>query len=219
MVLPIFSSKVNYYKNGLFWWSKIVNRIVGEKTYNYFRMEKRIASAKFYYTRQQMLYQLYVDFPDVAQITGIYPKVDCSHGFPQYLTYEAWRDVQENSLNSDGFFAMFVYYVCGVFALWTLYCYVFPSYWLYKGQRNGEFEIGRMRDTLSSAVYEDILGNSVAEYILSPHYFKEFREHMMGLAQNPDDIRIVHFASVNRKHKFKEHFMEKVGDGGSMDRV
>ena len=87
MVLPVFSTKVNYYKNGLFWWSKMFNRVIGEKRYDTLRMEKRIASAKFYYVRQQLLYQLYVDFPDVAQITGLYPKVDVSHGFPQYFTY------------------------------------------------------------------------------------------------------------------------------------
>ena len=195
------------------------NRVIGEHRYDYLRMEKRIASAKFYYTRQQLLFQLYVDFPDVAQLTGIYPKVDCSHGFPQYLTYEAWRDVQENSLNSDGFFAMFVYYVCFLFVLWTMYCYVFPYYWQFRGQRHGEIEIGRMKDAMSSAVYEDILGNSVAEYVLTPHYFKEFRDHVMSLAQNPDDIRIVHFASVNRKHKFREHFIDRTGDNMSMDRV
>ena len=39
--------------------------------------------------------------PDMAQIIGIYPKVDTSHGIPFHTGYEMYRDVQENTLNSD----------------------------------------------------------------------------------------------------------------------
>ena len=51
MPVPIFSTNVNYYKNGIFWWQKVINRIIGEKHYNFIRMEKRILAAKIYYTR------------------------------------------------------------------------------------------------------------------------------------------------------------------------
>jgi hypothetical protein len=38
-------------------------------------------SNKFYYLRQQMLYRTYIESPDVANMIGIYPKTDSSHGY------------------------------------------------------------------------------------------------------------------------------------------
>ncbi len=37
-----------------------------------------------YYLRQQILYRWFVEHPDLANMLGIYPKVDSSHGFGFY---------------------------------------------------------------------------------------------------------------------------------------
>ena len=217
MVLPIFSTKINYYKNGIFWWQKLINRTIGESMYDRIRMEKRIASSKFYYTRQNLLYTTYIDFPDIAQTIGLFSKVDTSHGFPQVFPFEPWKDPQENSLNGDGFFAMFVYYVCAAYTFWTIYIYLLPWYWSGRDARNGNEEICRMRDAYATAIYEEIIGNMVAEYAFSPHLFESYRDHVMSIASKPDDIRYVHFTSINRKNNFKDPYMEEAGYSGSMD--
>ena len=59
----------------------MLNRVVGEQRYDDIRVQRRILSNKFYYFRQQLLYQCFVEAPDVAQMLGIYPKTDQSHGF------------------------------------------------------------------------------------------------------------------------------------------
>ena len=42
---------------GSYWYLKMFNRLIGEKTYNFFRMERRVLTYRFYYIRQCMLYE------------------------------------------------------------------------------------------------------------------------------------------------------------------
>ena len=65
----------------------MINRVVGEQRYDAFRVYRRVLSNKFYYARQEMLYQCFVETPDIANMLGIYPKVDTSHGFGYHNTY------------------------------------------------------------------------------------------------------------------------------------
>lgn len=59
----------------------MINRVVGENRYESLRIHRRVLSNKFYYLRQNILYTLFVESPDLACMLGIYPKVDSSHGF------------------------------------------------------------------------------------------------------------------------------------------
>jgi hypothetical protein len=59
----------------------MANRVIGEQTYDALRVQRRVLSNKFYYLRQQMLYRTYIESPDVANMIGIYPKTDSSHGY------------------------------------------------------------------------------------------------------------------------------------------
>ena len=71
---------------GIWWWTKMINRVVGEDRYDAVRVWRRTLSNKFYYFRQQLLYQCFVETPDLANLLGIYPKVDSSHGFGYFST-------------------------------------------------------------------------------------------------------------------------------------
>lgn len=69
---------------------------------------------------------------------GIYPKVDSSHGFgfnsklfPNADTYECYRDFQENTINSDGSFGMWIVYIAAIYCLHETYNYLLPWYWKY----------------------------------------------------------------------------------------
>ena len=81
MSLALFSVKNQYYKNGIWWFTKMLNRAVGENRYDAFRVYRRVLTNKFYFARQEWLYKMFVETPDIACMLGVYPKVDCSHGF------------------------------------------------------------------------------------------------------------------------------------------
>ncbi len=51
----LFSLRPNYHKNGTQFIGKIGARIMGESNYEYFRLEKRIFYARYYYTKQSLL--------------------------------------------------------------------------------------------------------------------------------------------------------------------
>jgi len=70
MSLSVFSTKNAWYKNGtslhfftnltplgIFWWSKMLNKAVGEQRYDAIRIQRRVWSLKWYYNRQQALYE------------------------------------------------------------------------------------------------------------------------------------------------------------------
>ena len=107
MLFPLFASKVGYYKNGIWWFTKIFNKIIGEKSHNYLRLERRIWQNRIWYTRQTFLFKCWSDYPEIAYLLGAYPKGDASHGFPHRNPYEVFRDFQENTPNSEGWFVMF----------------------------------------------------------------------------------------------------------------
>jgi hypothetical protein len=109
------------------------------------RLARRIASARFYYTRQQLLYLTYAEAPDVANSIGIYPKFDNSHGFTYTRPYEMYRDWQENTINSDGWFAMMVYFVCFVYTCHVILTYLIPFYWIRYGKRYETFNLYRLK--------------------------------------------------------------------------
>jgi len=67
----------------------MLNRAVGEKTYDDLRVSRRVLSNKFYYLRQQMLYRWFIESPDLANMLGIFPKTDSSHGYGSHSNYTA----------------------------------------------------------------------------------------------------------------------------------
>jgi len=81
----------------------------------------------------------------VANTIGIYPKFDNSHGFTYTRPYEMYRDWQENTINSDGWFAMLVYFVCFLYTLHATYTYVYPYYWIEYEQRSETLSMYRMK--------------------------------------------------------------------------
>ena len=53
--------------------------------------------------------------------------------------YEMYRDFQENTINSDGSFGMWVVYICVIYVGHELYSYFMPWYWNKNAScKNGE---------------------------------------------------------------------------------
>eukprot|EP01016_Furgasonia_blochmanni_P024748 TRINITY_DN2670_c0_g2_i10.p1 TRINITY_DN2670_c0_g2~~TRINITY_DN2670_c0_g2_i10.p1 ORF type:complete len:282 (-),score=78.65 TRINITY_DN2670_c0_g2_i10:1351-2103(-) len=216
MSLALFSTKNNYWKNGIFWWSKMINRVIGERNYDYLRVQRRIAAARIYYARQQLLYEWFIDYPEIANVTGTYPKADSSHGFAHYSPYEPFRDFQENTINSDGWFGMWIVVWCAVYVVHLWYSYMLPYYWMRSPMKNGEMVRLRMRDCVGSTVEEELYGNAWLEMAYSPHDFAYQRTRGMKGYSHPDDPRIMHMTAFNRKHRYREHYVKRLGDQNSM---
>lgn len=157
-----------------------------------------------------------MDAPEIANTIGIYPKVDSSHGFPQHQIYEMFRDFQENTINSDGWFAWFVLIFCMAYVVHEFYSYMLPFYWIRQSQKNGEFEMLRMKDAMSTTNLEEVLGNQFSELLYTPHSMHAKRFQGAQGYLNPDDPRMVHTSTFNRRHKAREHYKERIGDENSM---
>ena len=54
-MLNLFSLRTNYWKNGTQWMGKWCARVIGENNYEYFRLEKRIFYARYWYSKQYIL--------------------------------------------------------------------------------------------------------------------------------------------------------------------
>ena len=66
---------------------------------------------------------------------------------------------------------MVVTFVCMVFSLWTVYCYLIPYYWMTSNLRNENELRHRMKDYFASTVLEENYGNQFMENIFAPHQF------------------------------------------------
>ena len=56
-------------------------RVVGEERWDALRLVRRVYGNKFYYGRQQVLYDIFYDWPALANMIGIYPKVIAKYLF------------------------------------------------------------------------------------------------------------------------------------------
>ena len=77
---------------------------VGENNYEWFRLEKRIFYANYWYTKQAILQKLSHEMPDVANTFGLLTKEDTSHGFPMWRPMERNSDWALYNINSEGWF-------------------------------------------------------------------------------------------------------------------
>ena len=103
-MLNLFSLRTNYHKNGTQWMGKIVARAMGEHNYEYIRLEKRVAYAKYYYAKQAFLMYASLETPDVINAFSVLAKEDTSHGFPVWRPLERNSDFALYSINSEGWF-------------------------------------------------------------------------------------------------------------------
>eukprot|EP01015_Nassula_variabilis_P002748 TRINITY_DN1160_c0_g1_i5.p1 TRINITY_DN1160_c0_g1~~TRINITY_DN1160_c0_g1_i5.p1 ORF type:complete len:233 (+),score=30.11 TRINITY_DN1160_c0_g1_i5:148-846(+) len=211
-MLAVFQTKIHYYKNGIFWFQKALNRAIGEERYENLRMSRRIYQAKMYYQRQQLLFEMFLDFPEWANSLGVYPKQDSSHGFPWQQPYEMFRDWQENTINTDGWFGMWIAVWSALYIVHTTYSYIIPYYWASTPNKNSQEIRLRMRDAIGSTVAEELYGVQWMEMAYTPHDFANQRARGSSGYSQPDDPRAMHMSTFNRKHRYREHYIKKVGE-------
>lgn len=69
-----------------------------------------------------------------------------------------------------------------------------------------------MRDALSSTIVEDTVGLQMAEYGWMPHDYHSIRRRLTEGLAHPDDVRAMQVSTMNRRHRYVEHYRKKVGD-------
>jgi hypothetical protein len=115
-----------------------------------------------------------------------------------------YRDFQENTINSDGSFGMWVVYVAALYTFHAIYSYFLPWYWNKTATcKNGEEERVRMRDALNSAFFEDNFGIQIMEWGFNPHSFFHMRCKLIEGHTHPDDVRQMHVSSFNRPNRYR----------------
>jgi hypothetical protein len=122
MVLFNIVPRNHYHKNGTQWIGKIVNRLIGEKRYNWIRLEKRILYAKYWYTKQSILLRFQSQWPHIALWFSLLNKQDTSDGLPKGRQYERYQDFAVFNINHEGWFQ--AYFVIAAILVWLWNWYV-----------------------------------------------------------------------------------------------
>lgn len=118
-----------------------------------------------------------------------------------------YRDFQENTVNSDGSFGMWVVVICAIYVAHAIYTYFLPWYWNKTAScKNGEEERWRMRDALNSTIVEDTMGFQFLEWGFAPHYTYHVRQKMLEGHAHPDDVRQMACSGLMRKNRYIEHY-------------
>ena len=119
MVFMNLVPRNTYQKNGTQWIGKMVNALIGERSYERVRLEKRIFYAKYWYTKQSLLLKFNQQYPAVSTWFSILNKHDTSIGFPARRVYERYQDPAVFSINSEGWFQVYFFVAAGIVIIWN----------------------------------------------------------------------------------------------------
>lgn len=108
-----------YHKNGTQWIGKMVCALIGENRYEWVRLEKRILYTSYWYTKQNILYKFWHQYPNIATWFSILNKADTSSGFPARRAYERYSDYAVFNVNSEGWFQLYFVIAASIVLLWN----------------------------------------------------------------------------------------------------
>jgi hypothetical protein len=124
-----------------------------------------------------------------------------------------YRDFQENTINSDGSFGMWIVVIAAIYLGHEIYNYFLPWYWNKTAPcKNGEEQRVRMRDALASTLVEETTGMQFAEWGWTPHDYHSIRRRVAEGLSHPDDVRAMAVSTMNRRHRYVEHYRKHIGD-------
>jgi hypothetical protein len=119
--MPLFNliPRTNYHKNGTQWIGKVVAGIIGEKRYEWVRLEKRILYMEYWYKKQIILFKLSIQYPNIATFFSLLNKTDTSSGLPARRAYERHSDFAVFNINSEGWFQLYFFVASFVVMFWN----------------------------------------------------------------------------------------------------
>lgn len=125
MVLFSLVARNKYHKNGTQWIGKIVARLMKEKNYEFVRLEKRIFYAKYWYTKQTILFRFQTQYPNIAYYFSLLNKQDTSIGFPAKRNYERYQDFAVFNINHEGWFQLYFFVSAILILVWNWWLLAF----------------------------------------------------------------------------------------------
>lgn len=90
-----------YHKNGTQWIGKLFAAIIGERKYDFLRMERRVLYARFWYFKQTILFRFQQQWPAIAMHFSLLNKKDTSSGIPALRQYERYQDFAVYNINHE----------------------------------------------------------------------------------------------------------------------
>ena len=152
MVLFKLVTRNQYHKNGTQFIGKMFARIIGEKNYEYLRIQRRINYAHFWYFKQKVLYKFQQQWPSVANWFSLLNKANTSAGFPAKRAYERYQDFAVYNMNHEGWFQMY-FVVAGIAViLWNWW--LIGVYWPVRGENVNDQDLFRYRDARVSTNFD-----------------------------------------------------------------
>lgn len=111
--------RIRYHKNGTQWIGKMLARVMGEDTYEWLRLERRIFYGNFWYLKQSILFRFQTQYPYLAVWFSLLNKQDTSSGFPAKRQYERYQDFAVFNVNHEGWFQLLFFTSAAVVILWN----------------------------------------------------------------------------------------------------
>ena len=110
-----------YHKNGTQWIGKLFARLIGERKYEFLRLEKRIFYTKFWYNKQALLFRFQTQWPYVAMWFSLLNKRDTSDGLPKGRQYERYQDFAVYNINHEGWYQLYFVIAAWIVVFWNEY--------------------------------------------------------------------------------------------------
>ena len=195
-MLNLFSLRTNNWRNGTQWMGKWTARAIGENNYEYFRLEKRVAYARYYYCKQSILNKMALDMPDVVNSFGVLQKEDTSHGFPVWRPLERNSDFALYNINSEGWFQAW----SSIAALITVsfWFYIADFYFAVSSQSVDDEEHLRLKDAKAGLMWERTFW--ALTYQIHGQHMSALQREFKFYTHHPDDPKLTVKSSYNTKN-------------------
>merc|ERR1719454_39017 len=151
-MLSLLSSRTHYWKNGSQFIGRIPARIMGEHRYEFFRFERRVNYARYWYFKQGILTKMSQEVPDVVNAFGMLAKEDTSHGFPVARPLERNSDFALYNVNSEAWFQCWsLIFGAGMVSFWF---YIADFNFIVSSQSVDDEDNLRLKDGKTGLIWE-----------------------------------------------------------------
>lgn len=197
-MLNIWSVRNNYWKNGTQFMGRIVARIMGEERYEFFRLEKRIMYANYYYAKQYALNKIGFEAPDIVNAFGVLQKEDTSHGFPHWRPHERNSDWALYNVNSEGWFQMWS--VIAAVAVVLNWYWIADQHFSICSSNVDDEDLLRLKDAKATTMWERTFWSLT--YTLHGTHAAALMRNLKFYTLSPDNPQLNVRASFNRKNPY-----------------
>ena len=195
-MLNLFSLRTNNWRNGTQWLGKWTARTIGENNYEYFRLERRIAYARLYYTKQYILTSMSLETPDVVNTFSLLAKEDTSHGFPVWRPLERNSDFALYNINSEGWFQ--IWSVLAGITTVSFWFYIADSYFYVSSTSVDDEDHLRLKDAKATLIWERCFWSLT--YQIHGQHAAAFQRQLKFYTHHPDDPKLNVKSSYNTRN-------------------